>query len=296
MPISERPDPAWLDRRRYPFAPHYLALPEGRMHYVDEGDGPPVLMLHGNPTWSFTYRHLIRALTPRYRCVAPDYLGFGLSDRPAGWSYRPEAHAVHVETLIDALGLDDLTLVVHDWGGPLGLSYALRHPARVRRLVVMNTWCWPLDDDPLLQLFSKTMGGPLGPLLIDRWNLFARVLLYAGFGNPLRLTPALHRAYLGPSARPEERVGHRVFAHALTGATPWLRSLRARCEGLAGRPTLLLWGMRDPAFRTAMLRRWIDLLPDAQVARLDGVGHYVAEDGRGRVEPVVRRFLAATDA
>jgi haloalkane dehalogenase len=132
----------WLDKKEFPFRSNFINLDMGRMHYVDEGDGEPIVMCHGNPTWSFLYRHLVKGLSPHYRCVAIDYIGFGLSDKPLTWSYLPHEQARNVETLIDRLGLKDITLVVQDWGGPIGLSYALRHPDNVKRLVIMNTWLW----------------------------------------------------------------------------------------------------------------------------------------------------------
>ncbi|CAN5743353.1 hypothetical protein BH24DEI2_BH24DEI2_16170 [soil metagenome] len=141
--------PPWLDPLLYPFASHWLEVGPGRMHYLDEGTGPTVVMVHGTPSWSFLYRHLVRELSPDYRCVAPDNMGFGLSDKPAEFAYTPVAHAENLETFIDTLALKDIVLVVHDFGGPIGLSYALKHPENVRALVVMNTWLWhnrPLEQ------------------------------------------------------------------------------------------------------------------------------------------------------
>ena len=141
------PVPAWLDTTAYPFAHHYAALPAGRMHYVDEGRGEPILFVHGTPTWSFEFRHLIRALCPTHRCLAPDHLGFGLSERPDGFGYRPDDHAANLEAFVEQLQLDRFTLVVHDFGGPIGLPLALRRPERVRRLVVLNSWMWSFDGE-----------------------------------------------------------------------------------------------------------------------------------------------------
>ena len=286
-----RPD--WVDPVRFPFASHGFTTPVGRMHYVDEGSGPPVVMLHGNPTWSFLYRHLIDALAPDYRCVAPDYIGLGLSDKPADWSYRPPEHAAHVEALITKLGLDDITLVVHDWGGPIGLSYALRHPENVRRLIVTNTWMGPLDGDPWIALFSRVMGGPLGRVLIERFNAFARLVLPMAFADRRRLDPMAFRHYLKPLAD-APRTGSWVFPRALLGETEWLRALASRRDRLADKPALIAWGMRDPAFRPHYLRQWQSLFSDATVHRLP-VGHYVAEEAGADLAPLVRDFLAATD-
>lgn len=134
---------AWINREQYPFASHSLAVPAGRMHYVDEGSGEPIVMVHGNPTWSFLYRDLIKRLQPAYRCIAMDHLGFGLSDKPAGWSYLPADHAANLTAFIQGLGLQKITLVVQDWGGPLGLSYAVNHPANVARIILMpSRWWW----------------------------------------------------------------------------------------------------------------------------------------------------------
>lgn len=296
MPRNDpEPDvhPAWLDRQAYPFAAHLFPVDEGTIHYVDEGAGPPVVMLHGNPTWSFMYRHLIGHLAPRYRCIAVDYLGFGLSSKPPDWSYRPEAHAEHVHALLDALDLEEVTLVVHDWGGPIGLSYALRHPRRVKQLVILNTWMWPLGEDWRARAFSLMMGGPAGRVLCERFNAFARFVIPLVFGDRSRLSPETHRHYLAPLGRPAQRKGPWVFSRALIDSTAWLRALWAGRRALADKPALLVWGMKDPAFGR-VLPRWQRLLPHARVQRLPDVGHYVAEEIGAALGPLVAAFLDET--
>ena len=151
--------PAWLDRAAYPFTPHWADLPSGRMHYVDEGRGDTLLFVHGTPTWSFEFRHLIKALSRRYRCVAPDHLGFGLSDRPADAAYTPEAHALASQRSSRTSGSTGVTLVVHDYGGPIGLPLALAADTRVARLILLNTWMWPFDDDPEMVRKGRLAGG-----------------------------------------------------------------------------------------------------------------------------------------
>ena len=294
-PTDPEPDvrPAWLDRQAYPFDPHFFPVEEGRLHYVDEGAGPPVVMLHGNPTWSFMYRHLVRHLAPRYRCIAVDYLGFGLSSKPPAWSYRPERHAERVHALLDTLDLEDVTLVVHDWGGPIGLSYALRRPERVRRLVVLNTWMWPLGGDVRARAFSLVVGGPVGRVLCERVNAFARFVMPLAFGRRSRLTPDVHRHYLAPLGRPAPRKGTWVFPRALTGSEAWLSTLWEGRHALAGKPALLVWGMKDPAFGRA-LPRWLRVLPHARVQQLPDVGHYVAEEMGAALGPLVAAFLDET--
>ncbi len=257
------------------------------MHYVDEGSGAPVVMLHGNPTWSFLYRHLIRRLAPTFRCIAPDYLGFGRSDKPPEAAYEPPAQAARVEPRA-------LTLVVHDWGGPIGLSYALRHPENVRRLVVANSWMWPLDDDAWIALFSRLAGSPLGRTLVLRYNAFARFVMPLAFAERERLSDEAFRHYLAPLATPSDRVASWVLPRALLDETPWLASLWAERDALAHLPMLVVWGMRDPAFRTRHLRRWIDTFPHARVHPLPDVGHYVPEAVPTLFADLVADFLDAT--
>lgn len=284
-------DGDWVDREEYPFASHHLEVDGGRMHYLDEGSGPPVVMVHGNPTWSFLYRNLIKELSADHRCVAPDHIGFGLSDKPAGWSYLPRDHAGNLARLIDSLGLEDITLVVQDWGGPIGLSYAIAHPEKVSRLVIVNTWMWPVDDDWYYIGFSRFMGGPVGRFLIRRYNVFARSVMARSYGDRSRLTDEIHQHYLRPLGSPEERKGSWVFPGQIIGSTPWLRELWDRRAALAGTPTLIVWGMKDIAFREKELDRWIESLPQAKVVRLEGVGHYVQDEAPDRLGRAVREFL-----
>lgn len=286
--------PPWLDRSAYPFASHFFETEAGRLHYVDEGAGPPVLMLHGNPTWSFLYRHVIRHLAPQYRCVAPDYLGFGLSDKPAAWSYHPADHARIIETFVEHLDLRDLTLVVQDWGGPIGLHYAVHHPERVRRLVIMNTWMWPVDDILRFRLFSSVLGSAMGRLLIQRFGLFERILMPLAFGLRGTLSTDAYRHYCAPLDRADRRKGAWVFSSEVAGAADWLGTLWARRDRLANRPTLLIWGLRDPAFRETELRQWEQLLTSAHTKRLPKVGHYVQEELGSDLGSMVASFLQET--
>jgi len=273
--------PAWLDTREYPFRQHRFRVPAGTMNYVDEGSGDPIVFVHGNPAWSFEFRHLIRAFAATNRCIAPDHIGFGLSDKPADWTYLPQDHAGNLGLLLASLDLERITLVVGDWGGPIGLSYAIGHPERIRNLVITNSWCWPVDTDWYFRAFSGFMGGPVGRWLIRHRNFFANRILRAMFGDKSRLTTAIHRQYLMPLAVPAERKGCEVFPGAIIGSTAWLRSLWERRGLLADKEILIAWGMRDIGFRAKELDRWIEAFPRARVVRFADTGHFVPEERPG---------------
>lgn len=268
---------SWLDTAEYPFARHYLDLTMGRMHYVDEGDAEhAVVMVHGNPAWSFTYRRLIRCLSATHRCIAPDHIGFGLSDKPWDWEYLPESHAANLERLLEHLNPAAVTLVVGDWGGPIGLAYAIRHPQRIASLVITNSWMWPVNGDPHFEMFSRLMGGPIGRTLIRRYNFFVKVLMHSMFRS--RIAPNIHRHYIEPLARPDDRKGCWVFPRQFTASSAWLSSLWEARAAIAGMPALIVWGKKDIAFREVELKKWQSVFRHAEVLEFEGAGHFVQED------------------
>ncbi|MBC7174571.1 MAG: alpha/beta fold hydrolase, partial [Polyangiaceae bacterium] len=195
----------WLDRALYPFALRTHRTDEGAMSYVDEGSGHPILFVHGTPSWSFEWRHSIAALRASHRVVAPDHLGFGLSEKPDA-DYTPADHSRRLLELVRALDLHDITLVLHDFGGPIGLPIALEEPARVRSLVLVNTWAWAHGDDPTVGRISRLVASPLGRFLYRRLNASPRWLVPASFGDRKKLTPIIHRHYVAPFASPEDRM------------------------------------------------------------------------------------------
>jgi haloalkane dehalogenase len=281
--------PDWLDRQEYPFASHWLHGGLGRLHYVDEGQGSPILMVHGTPTWSFLYRHLVNGLRDRYRCVVPDHLGFGLSDRPVAWSYRPEDQARNLDRLIRTLGLKDLTLVVHDFGGPIGLAYALEHPENVRRLVIFNTWLWATAGDRHFAVFGRLMSGRLGRFLYERLSFSVRVMLRHAIADKKRYTRAVDRHYL------RALNGHAtwIYAREVLGSSAWYESLWQRRARMAGIPALLVWGMKDPAFGR-YLARWRGVFDRMQVIELPGCGHAPPEERPAESLAAINGFLQQT--
>jgi len=283
--------PAWLDTRAYPFAPRAVEVDGVRVHYVDEGDGPPVLFVHGLPTWSFVWRHLIAGLRGHHRCVALDLPGFGLSDKPAGDAYRPEDQARRLAAFVDALRLKDFALVVHDFGGPIGLAVALDRPDAVRRLVLFNTWMWSLAAEPRYARVGRLLASPLGRLLYERVGFSVNVV-WRHAVRDRRYTRAVHRQYAAPLAEPAARHATWIYARELLGSSDWYASLWARRERLARIPALLAWGARDPAFG-ACLPRWRSLFYRAEVLERADAGHAPQETRGPEVAPVVSRFLDA---
>jgi haloalkane dehalogenase len=292
VPAQASESPSWLDRDAYPFGARWLALPEGRLHYVDEGpggDAPTVLFVHGTPTWSFEYRHLIRALCPTHRCVAVDHLGFGLSDRPPGAGYAPEDHARRLRAFTDSLGLRGFTLVAHDFGGPIALPLALDDPGRVSRLVLLNTWMWSFADDKQMSRRARMVSGALGRFLYRRLNASLRIITPQAYGDRRKLTREIHRQYLAvfPDASSRERVLW-ALARALLGSSAFYDDLWRRRAELARLPALVVWGMKDSAFGPHLLDRWRQALPQAEVVELAQAGHWPHEEDPDAVIAAIR--------
>jgi haloalkane dehalogenase len=203
------PRPAWVPDALFPFESHFAEIDGSTVHYIYEGNRPPLLMLHGNPTWSFLYREPIKSLRDRYRCIAPDHPGFGLSRAPSRYGYTPAEHTAVLEQLIERLDLSNVTMMVQDWGGPIGFAAATRHPERFSAFVIGNTWAWP-KSDPVTQVASCLLGGPLGSYLILQRNFFVEKIL-PGNVKRRKLMQEVMDAYRGPFPTPESRRPMHVF-------------------------------------------------------------------------------------
>ncbi len=286
--------PAWRDL--YPFESHWAAIQGLRVHYLDEGQGEPLLLVHGNPTWSFHWRRIVKGLRGRFRLVVPDHVGCGLSDRPAanGYPYRLARRVEDLKSLVEQLDLERTTLVAHDWGGAIGLGAAVAQPHRFARIVLLNTAAFRSKRMPWRIRVCRT------PLL-GRWgvqgmNLFARAALRMAVCKHERMTPAVRAGLLAPYDSWSNREAIYRFVQDIpmrpghpTYAT--LEGIERALPVLADRPVCLIWGMRDWCFTPHFLQRFLEFFPAAEVHRLQDAGHYVVEDAHERIVPWIESFL-----
>lgn len=293
MPAAEEPSRAsW--RSLYPFASHELRIDGQRYHYVDEGRGSPLLMVHGNPTWSFYWRNLITGLRDQSRAIAVDHVGCGLSDKPADYPYTLARHVDNLTEFVERLDLRQITLLAHDWGGAIGLGTALRLRDRFARIVLFNTGAFPPPYVPWRILACRTP--VVGRIALRGLNLFARAALRMAVLKHDRMTADVRAGLLAPYDNWAHRVAIWRFVRdiPLTRRHPTWRTLaeiEAGLPSLADRPIQLIWGAGDWCFTTACLRRFQQAFPQAESHVLDDAGHYVLEDAHERIVPLVADFL-----
>ena len=271
-----------------------------RLHYLDEGprDAPPVLMLHGNPTWSFYYRNLVRALSPNFRCIVPDHIGCGLSDKPGDdqYDYRLSSRIEDISKLIEYLDLSvPLTLVVHDWGGMIGFAWAVQNPDLVSKLLIMNTAAFPIPEEkrmpPALSLVRDLR---LGEFLTLRFNAFSGIAARIGFKKPV--SKEVRKAYKLPYDSPANRIATARFVQdiPLSNKDPGFDILLRTAEQLyllEDKPCFIAWGEKDFVFDNTFLKRWLEYFPDAELHRYPDCGHYILEDGGPALIDTIREFI-----
>jgi pimeloyl-ACP methyl ester carboxylesterase len=286
-------------RHLYEFQSRYLELEGQRYHYLDEGQGDPVVMIHGNPSWSFMYRKLVRSLRKTYRVIVPDHMGCGLSDKPdsSAYEYTLERRAGDLERLLDQLGItSNITLVVHDWGGAIGMRFATRHPDRIARLVIFNTAAFLLPKTTNLHWTLRfCRSSRLAAFLILKFNAFARVATYMGCRSQ-RMPREIRRAYAGPYDSSKNRIATLAFVRDIPlspadlSYAPLLE-VQEKLDRFQQTPMLICWGEKDFVFDRDFLGEWIKRFPRAEVHRFPEAGHYVLEELPEVINPLVREFL-----
>ena len=287
----------------YPFTPKRFEVRPGiQMSFLDEGprDGDVVLMLHGNPSWSYYWRKLVTGLSDRYRCIVPDHIGMGLSDKPgdAAYRYTLQSRVDDLAALLEHLGIvGKVTLAVHDWGGMIGFGWALRDPSRIARVVVLNTSAFPLPaDKPMPWQLKVGRDLRLGALAIRGFNAFSSAASFVGVSQ--RMPAAVRAAYVAPYNSWANRIATLRFVQDIpleSGDPAWdlVAESGRRLAEYADRPALLAWGLRDFVFDAHFLRGFEQRLPNAQSLIFDDAGHYVLEDKAAVIVPRVRDFLDA---
>ncbi len=285
----------------YPFTSHWLDFGGVRYHYLDEGpqDAPPVVMLHGNPTWSFYYRTLISEISQQYRVIVPDHIGCGLSDKPQDYSYTLEQHIQNLEQLLSHLDVHGVTLVIHDWGGAIGMGYATRHPEKISRFVVFNTAAFFMPNIPLR--ISLCRIPYLGALLVRGVNGFALAALIFATSQRKRFTREVRTGYLAPY----NSWGNRIAIHRFVKDIPvevehptraTLNEIDVELSLFPHHQMLIIWGADDFCFTTqAFLPEWQKRFPRAQVHVIEHAGHYVVEDAHEQILPLMLDFLGNED-
>jgi haloalkane dehalogenase len=286
-------------RHLYPFASHYLDLKGFKYHYVDEGEGEPLVMVHGNPTWSFYYRELIKSLSGRYRTIAPDHIGCGLSDKPqpSQYNYTLQSRIDDLDHLVETLtGPEKITLILHDWGGMIGMAYALRHPEKISRLIVLNTAAFlPPDTKKLpLRLYLIRNSGPLAAIAVLGFNLFAVGALH--MASHRGLARDVKRGLTAPYNCWKNRIATLKFVQDIPieekdPSYIIVKQAGEQLHSLSNLPMLICWGENDFVFDSDYLAEWRRRFPAAEIHRFSDAGHYVLEDVPEKIVPLIQDFL-----
>ena len=286
-------------RHLYPFASHFIKINGLNYHFLDQGSGDPVVMLHGNPTWSFYFRELIKALSPEFRTIVPDHIGCGLSDKPGidRYDYRLKSRVDDVETLLEELGVTrDITLVLHDWGGMIGMTYAVKHPERIRRLIVMNTAAFLIPDGKPLPIRLRLVRNikPFAALAVLGFNVFAAGAL--SMASYKGLSADVRSGLIAPYNSWHNRIATLKFVQDIPvrekdPSYSLVKYVDDNLYRLKHIPMLILWGKHDFVFDMDFLLQWRGRFPDAKVETFKDAGHYVLEDAADRIVPIVKKFL-----
>ena len=290
--ILAAPRTQWLNTVEFPFERRTFQSPDGMMNYVDVGHGKPIVFVHGCPTWSFLFRKLIGGLSSRFRCIAVDHLGLGLSDKPKTADYRPAAHTLRLEALIDSLGLEDVTIVGHDFGGSIGLEWSVRNPSRSSDVVLLNTWLWSLAHNPVIRRVTHTASCPINQYWFRLINPSPKFYLPVLFADHHRLPKWVQDQYQHALNNQYETYCPEALARAMTSSDGWYDSVRLRLEAIRNKPCLLLWGEDDITYGLDAFPRMAGLLPNAATVKLQGIGNYVPEEAPDQCIRHISAFLS----
>lgn len=269
--------PEWLDSSLYPFQNRFIELQNGKMHYIDEGEGEVLLFIHGTPTWSFLYRDYIQHLSKNYRCIAIDHIGFGLSEKNPDFDGSPQSHSQNLEEFIEKIKLPEFTIIVHDFGGPIGMSYANSYPEKIKNIVLFNTWLWGTKDNPEAQKIDRILNSSFGKFLYLHLNFSPRILLKKGFFDSKKLTKTIHKHYKNPFPNRNSRLGLLSIGKSLLGSSDWYEEQWNLLDQLEVKPFLILWGSKDEFIGKEYLEKWRAKFKNAEIQEFE-CGHFVQEE------------------
>ena len=281
----------WLDKSEYPFTSNYFDINGQKLHYIDEGKGEIILFVHGTPSGSFDYRNVIKELLENYRCVAIDHIGFGLSDKPEHYNYSTQNHSKTLEEFVLEKNLENITLVVHDFGGAIGLNFAIQHPEKVKNLVILNSWLWSSKTDPDFIKFSRILKSPLLPFLYRYLNVSPKLILPKTFGDS-KISKQLLKQYTKPFADKTQRNGTLAFIKSLLNDQDWFEQLWSKRQTISDKPTLFVWGMKDPVIKPHYLDKFVSGFTNSRTIRLETSGHFPQEEQAEAVTKSIFAFLA----
>ncbi len=267
----------WLDTNMYPFEHKFIQLDAGKMHYIEEGKGNVILFIHGTPTWSFLYREFVSSLSKKYRCIAIDHIGFGLSEKPKDFDGKPESHSQNLTEFIKKLNLTEITLVVHDFGGPIGLSAAIENSDRIKQIVMFNTWLWETKNNPSAQKVDKILNSFIGKFLYLRMNFSPKNLLKRGIYNKKNLPKSVHVQYIYPFPNKQSRQSLLKIGKSLVGSSDWYQKQWEQLDKLESKPWLILWGTEDEFITVEYLEKWKKRISNATIKSYK-CGHFVQEE------------------
>lgn len=280
----------WLNRNEYPFSSKFFHINGHKLHYIEEGQGDPILFVHGTPSWSFDFRNIIRELRKTHRCIAIDHIGFGLSDKPEKYDYSTQNHSKTLEAFIKEKELKNITLVVHDFGGPIGLNVAIKHPGRIKNMIVLNSWLWSSKTDPDFIKLKKVLSSPLLPFLYRYLNFSPKFILPRSFGDN-KLPGELKSQYTKPFQNKSQRNGALAFAKSLLNDQDWFEELWQTKQPIENKPTLFIWGMKDPVIKPDHLYKFLTGFPNATTVKLETAGHFPQEEQPAAVTNAILGFL-----
>lgn len=277
-------------KEEYPFDSNFLTIKNNKLHYVDTGHGSVLLMLHGNPTWSFFYRNLAKHFSKTHRVIVPDHMGCGLSSKPQDYEYTLKNHIDNLCLLVEKLNLSDITLVVHDWGGAIGLGLATRYPHLIKKMVVMNTAAFRSIEIPAR---INLLRNPLGEWFIRNFNGFAGPATF--MASKKGLSPLIKKGFTLPYQDYDSRIATAKFVLDIPmnekhPTYETLKNIESKLTDIKA-PVLLLWGEKDFCFTLSFRDRWMEFYPKARSVSFPKAGHYLIEDEKDAVIKEIEQFL-----